>query len=228
MLQPYEEKAELEARQLDYADNSGNMSSEEGPKKRGRKRKERKWTKDPSAPKKAMTPYIVFGKAVRETVTAEMKVQNPAVKPTEIMREISERWGKLSVEERAPYDAEASKDKERYEAEKKAWMDGQGDQRTTIKKAKAVSPAERTGEPSTPARKSFFVRARGEADIYDKVLVPMPVLYKTLIKRIQAKRSENRPIVEIICLPNHRVRDQDDVDSLQEGQHLEVAFEGDI
>lgn len=204
-----------------------NAAPEEGPKKRGRKRKERKWTKDPTAPKKAMTPYIVFGKHVREAVTNYLKEQNAAAKPTEIMREISERWGKLTPEHRTQYEHEAQKDKERYEIEKKQWMEAQGDQRTTIKKAKIPSNSESAARSEAPAaRRHFFVRARGESEIYDKVFVSQPVTYKTLLKKIQQKRSDNRTIIELICLPNHRVRDQDDIDSLIDGQHLEVCFEG--
>lgn len=200
------------------------LTAEDGPKKRGRKRKERKWTKDPTAPKKAMTPYIVFGKHVRENVTAYLKDQNAAAKPTEIMREISERWAKLTPEDRHQYEIEAQKDKDRYEMEKKQWMEAQGEQRTTIKKAKlATSEPVRT---DAAARKHFLVRARGEGDLYDKVFVTHPINYKNLCKRIQSKRGDQRAIVELICLPNHRVRDQDDIDTLNDGQHLEVVFEG--
>lgn len=202
------------------------LAPEDGPKKRGRKRKERKWTKDPTAPKKAMTPYIVFGKHVREAVTAYLKEQNAAAKPTEIMREISERWGKLTPEHRQQYEIEAQKDKDRYEMEKKQWMEAQGEQRTTIKKAKLPSATEAARADVPATRRNFLVRARGESDIYDKVFFTQPVTFKNLVRKIQQKRGDNRNIIEIICLPNHRVRDQDDVDSLNDGQHLEVVFEG--
>lgn len=217
-------------RATEYAELTGGPApSEEAPKKRGRKRKERKWTKDPTAPKKALTPYIVYGKEIRDEVTHYLKEQNPETKPTDIMREISHRWGKLSPEEKAPFENEAAKDRVRYETEKKQWLEAQPEERTTT--AKKPKP---NGGPSssssaaagTPGRKAIMVRARGDhGDVFDKVFLSPPYTYDNLVKRIQNKRGDHRPIIEIIHLPNHRVRDQDDIDSLLEDAVLEVTFE---
>ena len=205
------------------------MPPEDAPKKRGRKRKARKWSKDPAAPKKALTPYILFGKDVRESVTAELKSENPETKPTDIMREISARWQKLTAEDKLPYEAEAAKDRVRYETEKKQWLETQPEDRTTtakkVKSSASHASASGSGDVSAaPARKTLMVRARGDGDVFDKVFLSPPFTYKNLVKRIQSKRDDHRSIIEIVCLPNHRVRDQDDVDSLTDHAVLEVTF----
>lgn len=217
---PYEERAEEYAKAYpDPMDASMGASGDETPKRRGRKRRERKWTKDPSAPKKALTPYIVFGKAIRDEVTAFLKEQNPNTKPTEIMKEISARWTKLTAAEKAPYELDANKDRERYEEEKKRWeAENPGLKTPSVKKPK------RLVEESE--RRVLKIRVRGQQDeVFDKVFIDTPFNMKALHKKIQSKLENYSPIVEIIHLPDHRVRDQDDLDSLANEATLEVVFD---
>ena len=66
--------------------------------------------KDPNAPKRAMSAYILFaqaeGKKVRES-TSDMGVQA-------VMKEVAARWAKLDSEAKQPWEKKAAADKQRY------------------------------------------------------------------------------------------------------------------
>jgi hypothetical protein len=69
--------------------------------KKGRAKKVKK-AKDPDAPKKPLTGFMLYAKNTREAV----KKENPDIKPTEVMKKIGEMWGALSDEEKASYKAQ--------------------------------------------------------------------------------------------------------------------------
>jgi hypothetical protein len=192
---------------------------EVGPKKRGRKRKERKWTKDPTAPKKAVTPYILFGKAVREEVTRYLRETTASVKPTEIMREISQRWGKLSAEEKQPFEEEAAKDKIRYDTEKKAWQQSRPEDK--------IHKKPKLKEDTETEKQALMIRARGE-ELFDRIVLNLPITMKQLQKKFQTKRDDPRAISEVILLPNIRLRDSEDLATLTNESLIEVVFQEDM
>ena len=74
----------------------------------------KKGMKDPNAPKRALNPYMFFGKEVRQTIRDE----NPEMKMTEISKKIGVMWKELSEEDKVKYNDLAEKDKERYLSEK--------------------------------------------------------------------------------------------------------------
>jgi hypothetical protein len=53
--------------------------------------------KDPNAPKRPPSAYLIFQNAMRE----EMKAAHPEFSYSEILKEISARWAKISPEEKA-------------------------------------------------------------------------------------------------------------------------------
>eukprot|EP00743_Colponemidia_sp_Colp-15_P001791 GILK01001955.1.p1 GENE.GILK01001955.1~~GILK01001955.1.p1 ORF type:complete len:177 (+),score=34.17 GILK01001955.1:82-612(+) len=73
----------------------------------------RRAKKHPKAPKRALSAYMIFGKAVRPEIIAQVG----DVHVTEIMREIGRRWGAMSEEEKQPYELKAQEDKQRYAGE---------------------------------------------------------------------------------------------------------------
>lgn len=75
----------------------------------GKKKKQRK-KKDPNAPKRAMTGFMFFSQVEREN----LKKSDPGMAFTDVGRTLGERWKKMSVEEKAPYESKAKADKERY------------------------------------------------------------------------------------------------------------------
>ncbi|KAL5180834.1 FACT complex subunit SSRP1 [Glycine soja] len=78
----------------------------------GKKRKQKK-RKDPNAPKRAMSGFMFFSKLEREN----LKKTNPGISFTDVSRVLGEKWKKLSVEEKEPYEAKAREDKKRYKDE---------------------------------------------------------------------------------------------------------------
>jgi hypothetical protein len=74
----------------------------------GKTRKVTHMKKDPNAPKKAKSAYLVFS----ATVSKEIKKENPSITPTEVMKEVANRW--KNVVDKSKYEKEAAADKERY------------------------------------------------------------------------------------------------------------------
>lgn len=84
---------------------------EEEPSKTKRKKK------DPNAPKRAMSAFFWYAKDVRPSV----REQNPTSSMGQISQIIGDMWRGLSAEQKAPYEASAEDDKERYKREMEAY-----------------------------------------------------------------------------------------------------------
>ena len=74
-----------------------------------------KVAKDPNAPKKSCTSYIIFANEERVRILKD----NPKTPSNEIFSKCGENWKKLSKKKREEYEKKALKDKERYEEEMK-------------------------------------------------------------------------------------------------------------
>ena len=73
--------------------------------------------KDPSAPKKSKTSYIIFCGDYRN----QIKSENPNFTTTEITSKIASLWKAISPSEKLKYEARAKEDKERYEEDMKRY-----------------------------------------------------------------------------------------------------------
>lgn len=104
--------------------------------------------KDPNAPKKGLTSYILFSNDVRKEAEKKCKRKNKDCKTTDITRKIGEMWRNLSEEEKEPYRERAEKDKKRYEKEMESYVPSEEFAQPTKKK-------ERTG-PKRP-KSSYFL-----------------------------------------------------------------------
>ncbi|KAJ2065577.1 Non-histone chromosomal protein 6 [Coemansia sp. S146] len=88
-------------------------TAEKEPKaKRGKK-------KAKTGPKRALSAYMFFSKAMRKTVQEE----NPEVSFGQIGKILGDKWKNLSDAAKAPYNAESEKDKIRYANEKASHVD---------------------------------------------------------------------------------------------------------
>ncbi|CAG8801541.1 10441_t:CDS:2 [Cetraspora pellucida] len=86
-------------------------------------RKGRKsYNKDPNAPKKPNTAYILFSNEIR----AEMKANNPEANQKELVKLIGSRWKALSTEQKKVYEDRYFADKERYDEELRAYRGAHG------------------------------------------------------------------------------------------------------
>lgn len=95
----------------DEENSSGTYESEEEivevKKKRG------KAGKDPNKPKRNMSAFFLYSNANR----ARIKEENPGIKFGRVAQLLSEEFKQISPSERAKWDAEALRDKERYARE---------------------------------------------------------------------------------------------------------------
>lgn len=92
--------------------------------KKGKKKK-----KDPNAPKKPPSAFLIFTSEHREKIKAD----NPGISITDIAKKSGEMWKKMSTTEKTPYEAKYAKLKEKYEMEVAAYR---------AKGAKNVEPAD--------------------------------------------------------------------------------------
>lgn len=98
-------KKEAAANKTSSSKRKSKDGDDDGSKKRKPKKK-----KDPNAPKRAMSGFMFFSNTEREN----LKKANPGMQFTDVGRALGERWKKMSVEEREPYESMAKADAKRY------------------------------------------------------------------------------------------------------------------
>lgn len=88
--------------------------------------KKKRAKKDPNAPKKALSAFMIFSTDKRAQVLAD----NPGIAFTDVAKKIGELWKQATADDKAPYEERARQDKERYKnalAEYTAGGGGGGD-----------------------------------------------------------------------------------------------------
>ena len=104
-------------------DDSDSSDSEDGGKKKKPAKKKaktnsgspaaKKKEKDPNAPKRPLSTYMIFSAEMR----AKVKEENPDFSITDVAKELGVRWKSIADDEKVKYEELAKKDKERYEKE---------------------------------------------------------------------------------------------------------------
>ncbi|CAE7204448.1 unnamed protein product [Rhizoctonia solani] len=79
-------------------------------KKRGRVPKEGKRVKDPNAPKRPATSYIMFQNDIRD----ELRQKHPNLPYKELLGKVSEAWGKLGEDQKKAYQNVADSNMAKY------------------------------------------------------------------------------------------------------------------
>jgi len=79
--------------------------------------KKTKKDKDPNAPKRPRSAYILFSTEQRANVIKD----HPEYAPKEVTTELGARWGKLTEEEKKQYQQQNEADKERYKQEMESY-----------------------------------------------------------------------------------------------------------
>ncbi|CAN0890438.1 FACT complex subunit SSRP1 [Linum grandiflorum] len=116
-----EKEASLKPSKKEVSSKEASSSKATVSKKKGKdvegdgskKRKQPKKKKDPNAPKKAMTSYVIFCQRERETI----KKENPGISFGEISKALGDKWKTMSAEEKQPYSEMAKADSKRYQEE---------------------------------------------------------------------------------------------------------------
>jgi len=131
--EPYEKKAkaekeryEIEMKSYRPAESSSEDSSDsdsKGKKRRGGRNAgtKKKPKKDPNAPKRPMTAYLIYSNENREKLKQELKKSNPEAKVTEVVKILAERWKNESEEVKKKYQNKAAIEKEKYTVELEAY-----------------------------------------------------------------------------------------------------------
>lgn len=108
---------------------SGNHSTSEPDKKK------KKVEKDPNAPKRNLSSYMLYSQAVRPATVAK----HPDLKAVEIAKLIGEKWNALTDKEKQPYVKQAEKEKARFDRETERY-------KATLGESDDASPAKRKAE----------------------------------------------------------------------------------
>ena len=95
----------------------GNSATTETPSSKTKSKKVRKALKDPAAPKKPLSAYLLFSQEVRPIVIAELG--NLAV--GDIMKEVAKRWSVVDNVTKEKYEKAHELDKQRYDSEVKSY-----------------------------------------------------------------------------------------------------------
>jgi len=104
----------------------------------------KKAAKDPNAPKRPMSSYMMFVKENRSRIVAE----NPDCKQTQILSIAGAEWKELTDADKQKYDALNAKDKKRYEREMASYTPPKG--MTAGGKRKKEKDPNAPKRPSTP------------------------------------------------------------------------------
>jgi len=107
-----------------------------------RKRRTKK-VRDPNEPKRPASSYIMFQNDVRR----ELKTQFPDMTQADLLAMISRQWADMSEEQKAVYSQANASAKERYSAEKAAYIAGKQSGGQVLPAPPVVVPA----TPATPA-----------------------------------------------------------------------------
>jgi len=103
--------------QTNILDLSNKMTGNPKPEKRKRGGDKVKKAKDPNAPKRPPSAYLLFQNDVRK----DMQAQFPDKPYHEVLSEISKKWSAMSEEQKMPYNQATSVAKDRYATAKNSY-----------------------------------------------------------------------------------------------------------
>ena len=138
------------------------------------KGKEKK-KKDPNAPKRNLSAYILY--TTDGTIRGGVKAANPEAKPGDLTKLLAEKYKALTPEERAPWDAKAAADKERYQkemAEYAAKNAAASSSDATAASAPAKSPKSAGKAKKSPGKKRKPEVSQASADLFASFLGVKP------------------------------------------------------
>jgi len=121
----------------------------------GAKRKRRKQPKDPNAPKRPASSYILFQNEIRK----KMKESNPGMSNAELVASISKQWQTMTDEDKAVYNQATADAKERYSADKKAYDNRTPEEVAAQDRAAAAALAAKKAAPRNRSKPTPVVDA---------------------------------------------------------------------
>jgi hypothetical protein len=112
--------------------------------------------KDPSAPKKWNTSYIIFCSENREKI----KIKNPNMSATQTTTKLGEEWKSLTEKEKKKYEDLSLKDKKRYEEEMKNYTPSEESEEEESSKQKKSKKKEKTGPKRPMSAYMYFCQEK--------------------------------------------------------------------
>ncbi|KAI8067441.1 high mobility group box domain-containing protein [Thamnidium elegans] len=97
-------------------------------------KKKKKADKDPNAPKRNLSSYMLYSQAVRPSTVEK----HPDLKAVDIAKLIGEKWNALSDKEKHPYIKQAEKEKARFDKETSTYKASLGEEEKPSQKRKVV------------------------------------------------------------------------------------------
>jgi len=110
--------------------------------KAAKPRKQFKKLKDPEAPRRPLSPYMLFVKEERTKIVAEM---GGMVAIGEVGKEMGRRWSLMDQQERKKYDEMYKEDKVRYEEQMKTYQPSKQFLETKMKHDMVMQGGDKTG-----------------------------------------------------------------------------------
>ncbi|KAI9365674.1 high mobility group box domain-containing protein [Pilaira anomala] len=111
-------------------------------------RKKKKADRDPNAPKRNLSSYMLFSQAVRPETVEEY----PDLKAVDIAKLIGEKWNALTDKEKQPYIKQAEKEKARFDKETSSYKASLGEEEEDKPAPKRKTVVEEP-EPKKKAKK---------------------------------------------------------------------------
>jgi len=118
--------------------------------------------KDPNAPKRPMSAYLIFTQENRPAIKAELEKNGEKIKVTDVLKALGAKWKTLTPQDKVPYDKKAKTDKDRFEKEKKTYVpqdDSSSDSDSSDGKSKkrkgggkAATKKKRKKDPDAPKK----------------------------------------------------------------------------
>jgi hypothetical protein len=167
-------------------------------------KKKKKKLKDENKPKKALSPYFLWGMDERPKIKAD----HPDMKATEVGVELGRRWAVFKTDERkmAKYTKAAEKEKERYQREMQSYVRPSDDEllaRKPKKTRKAAVPKARKSKKKVDEEEHHSVDEEEHhsaddeavADDESDVMPPPPVI-EEVVEEVVEEEVESPPVEE--------------------------------
>jgi len=159
--------------------------------------------KDPNAPKRWKTGYILFCEDEREKVKAKHK----DMKNTDVTKKLGEMWNKLSDKDKARYKKLSDKDKVRYEKEMESYTPPETTEEETTSKRKPKK--ERTGPKRPLSSYMYFCKEERDRIKEDYPDMKGPDVTKELGVRWKKLSDDDKvPFEELANVDKERYRSE--------------------
>ncbi|OBZ85570.1 High mobility group NHP1 [Choanephora cucurbitarum] len=146
--------------------------------------KKKKEKKDPNAPKRNLSSYMIYSQEIRPDIVA----RNPELKAIDIAKLIGEMWNKLSDKEKQPYVKKAEDEKARFDKENEKY-------KASLGEPVPATPAKRKASSSSssePKKSKKSTESEKPIKSEPERAVKVEKVEKKKSKKADSKKSESK------------------------------------